>query len=112
MVQPHRLEDMLMQQISRLGFAAVALLAAATGTFGCPQRANAQTTAQSGAQSGNTDQTVTPPLPGSNNGKGVITPPPTNDQAINKAPPPAEIFPTPVVPPPGTPGGNPKVVPK
>jgi hypothetical protein len=95
---------MLMQHLSRLGFAAALFVAAtATGTVGRAQQAN--------AQSGDANQTVTP-APGSNNGKGVITPPPTNDQAINKAPPPAEIFPTPVVPPPGTPGGNPKVVPK
>jgi hypothetical protein len=45
--------------------------------------------------------------------QGVIRPPAsaTND-AIAKPTPSTGAFPTPVIPPPGTPGGNPNVVPK
>jgi hypothetical protein len=62
-------------------------------------------------------RTSPPPVAGSQAGdgsahQGVISPPPTGDAAINKGAPPADKFPTPVIPPPGTPGGDPKVVPK
>ena len=43
---------------------------------------------------------------------GVIRPPAHVDPGITKAAPNPQEFPTPVVPPPGTPGGNPQVVPK
>jgi hypothetical protein len=43
--------------------------------------------------------------------QGVVKPPPVGD-AINKGVPPLGEFPMPVIPPPGTPGGDPKVVPK
>jgi hypothetical protein len=38
---------------------------------------------------------------------GVITPPVDPDPAMKQAPPARQAFPTPVIPPPGTPGGNP-----
>jgi hypothetical protein len=44
--------------------------------------------------------------------QGVIKPPPTGDAGINKDAPPPSRFPTPVIHPPGTPGGNPDVIPK
>ncbi len=43
--------------------------------------------------------------------RGVITPPPTGDR--NVVPPPRDgSLRTPVSPPPGTPGGNPQIIPK
>jgi hypothetical protein len=44
--------------------------------------------------------------------RGVIRPPTTTDPGMNRGTPNAEKFPTPVLPPPGTPGGNPRVTPK
>jgi len=62
---------------------------------------------------------MAPPSPTANsqvgNGsvhQGVITPPPTGDAAINRGAPPVSQFPTPVIAPPGTPGGDQNVVPK
>jgi hypothetical protein len=68
-------------------------------------------------QSGDTtpdNPTVMPPpqAPGGAASHGVITPPAVGDSAINKGVPAPSEFPTPVVPPPGTPGGNQKIVPK
>lgn len=51
--------------------------------------------------------------PGGSSRHGVIAPPSAvGDQEINKGAPGAGALGTPVIPPPGTPGGNPKVVPK
>jgi hypothetical protein len=44
--------------------------------------------------------------------QGVIRPPPTGDTGINKDAPSPNKFPTPVIHPPGTPGGNPDVIPQ
>ena len=49
--------------------------------------------------------------PGGAARNGVITPPPTADTEINRGVPSATVG-TPVIPPPGSPGGNPTVVPK
>ncbi len=64
-------------------------------------------------------QLVQPPtMPGAttsqklDNGNGVIAPPSQVDPGIRKAAPPRANFPTPIVPPPGTPGGNPNVISK
>jgi glucose/arabinose dehydrogenase len=43
--------------------------------------------------------------------RGVITPPPTGDHAV-VTPPNIGAASTPVIPPPGTPGGNPEIQPK
>lgn len=48
-------------------------------------------------------------LQGSN---GVIQPPAQVDPGMKRVSPPAQAFPTPIVPPPGTPGGNPNVIAK
>jgi hypothetical protein len=61
------------------------------------------------------DQPVAPPSPSVNSqigNQGVIKPPPTGDAAINRGAPPVSKFPTPVIAPPGTPGGDQSVVPK
>ena len=42
---------------------------------------------------------------------GVVTPPPTGDPSV-QPPPHQENSPMPVIPPPGTPGGDPEVQPK
>jgi len=44
--------------------------------------------------------------------KGVITPPPVGDAEIHVPAPDPDPGTTPVIPPPGTPGGEPGVVPK
>jgi hypothetical protein len=54
---------------------------------------------------------INPPEDNGTASRGVIKPPATGD-AINKGAPPSNEFPTPVIPPPGSPGGDPKVVPK
>jgi hypothetical protein len=43
---------------------------------------------------------------------GVITPPAIGDEAAVKQPPPEDVGRTPVIKPPGTPGGDPNVKPK
>jgi hypothetical protein len=45
-------------------------------------------------------------------GSSVIPPPAGVDPGMTKPPPNAEAFPTPIIPPPGTRGGNERVVPK
>lgn len=51
--------------------------------------------------------------PGGSARKGIIVPPPVSrDPGINKGTPPAGRFPMPVIRPPGTAGGNQRVVPK
>jgi len=62
-------------------------------------------------------RTAPPPAANSQAGdgsarQGVMKPPQTGDAAINKGAPPADKFPTVVIPPPGTPGGDPNVTPK
>lgn len=73
------------------------------------------------AASGNNSDTAPPPStlsparPQMRNGttdQGMITPPPVGDSEINKGVPPSTEYPTPVIPPPGSPGGNPRVQPK
>jgi hypothetical protein len=44
--------------------------------------------------------------------EGVVVPTKPVDPGIHAPHPPASQFPTPVIPPPGTPGGNPDVIPK
>ena len=78
--------------------------------------------AQSGDTTPNTtpnqplpNQPMAPPAPSAKSqigNEGVITPPPTGDAAINRGAPPASKFPTPVIVPPGSPGGDQTVVPK
>ena len=53
-----------------------------------------------------------PDTPGGRTSKGVARPPDSVDSGIDKGAPAPGAFPTPVIPPPGTPGGNPAVVPK
>ena len=56
-------------------------------------------------------QQVTPPDEGGVH-TGIIHPPATIDPGMTRPAPNPQAFPTPVVPPPGTPGGNPQVIPK
>ncbi|MBV9655097.1 MAG: hypothetical protein JOZ42_11105 [Acetobacteraceae bacterium] len=56
-------------------------------------------------------QQLTPP-DGGGSRTGIIHPPGTVDPGMTKPAPNAQAFPTPVVPPPGTPGGNQQVIPK
>jgi hypothetical protein len=66
-------------------------------------------------QSPQAQQVVPAPGTGPNAGTSVIRPPAGIDPGINKARPETdapETFPMPVVPPPGSPGGNPNVVPR
>jgi hypothetical protein len=56
-------------------------------------------------------QQVVPPDEGGVH-TGIIHPPASIDPGMTKPSPNPEAFPTPVVPPPGTPGGNPQVIPK
>jgi hypothetical protein len=56
---------------------------------------------------------VQPPPTGTGSQEtGVIRPPAGVDPGMTKPAPNPQAFPMPVVPPPGTPGGNPQVVPK
>jgi hypothetical protein len=59
-----------------------------------------------------TDPSAVPKMGNGNANQGVIAPPPVGDSTINKPPPPTTAFPMPVIPPPGSPGGNPNVKPK
>ena len=59
-----------------------------------------------------TGPTVMPPAGTGDMPRGVIRPPATVDPGITRGTPNAGNYPTPVVPPPGSPGGNPQVVPK
>lgn len=53
-----------------------------------------------------------PDSPGGTTSNGVARPREPVDPGISRRTPAPENFPTPVIPPPGTPGGNPSVVPK
>jgi len=62
-----------------------------------------------------TDKRPVSPPPAAGTGSqqsGVIRPPTGVDPGMTKPAPDAKDFPMPVVPPPGTPGGNPRVLPK
>jgi hypothetical protein len=85
----------------------------------------AAATAPARAETSGTPETVTPQgedAPGPDNGatvpppaenKGVIPPPPTGDAGIHaQVPDPNAGTPEEVIPPPGTPGGNPDVEPR
>lgn len=52
-----------------------------------------------------------PDVPGGASSQGVIRPPTHVDPGINRPPPPVRST-MPVIPPPGSPGGNPHVKPK
>ena len=62
------------------------------------------------AEKGSADPRDTPP-PGKPH-DGVIRPPAIGDEAAVKRPLPDKVAPMPVIPPPGTPGGNPNLKPK
>ncbi len=62
-------------------------------------------------QPGSTGQSATGTSPGSV-GNGVIHPPTQIDPGIKRPTPPSEAFTMPVVPPPGTPGGQPGAIAK
>ncbi len=62
-------------------------------------------------KTGETGPTTVPPASAQPN-RGVIRPPATVDPGMNRGTPNREAFPTPVLPPPGTPGGNQRVTPK
>ena len=72
--------------------------------------------AQSPPAPGQAAPSTTPPSAGlgapPGAGTGVIQPPMQVDPGIKKAAPTAQAFPMPVVPPPGTAGGDPNVVAK
>lgn len=53
-----------------------------------------------------------PPPRGTQSGCGVIEPPAVGDRGVLKPPATGAEMPMPVIPPPGTPGGNPTVQPK
>ena len=55
---------------------------------------------------------VRPDTPGGTTSNGVARPPSPVDPGINRGAPAPGLFPTPVIPPPGTPGGDPTVMPK
>ncbi len=68
------------------------------------------------AATGQVPQSGSSPAPGSlshelNRSGGIIRPPPTHDPGV-VSPPNQGISRTPVIPPPGSPGGNPNVQPK
>ncbi len=70
------------------------------------------------ATTGNADQTPAHPpqaqqlMPPASPNRGLIQPPAGIDPGIKEPAPDAQKFPMPVLRPPGTPGGNPQVVPK
>ena len=85
-----------------------------------PQAVPEQTMPQTGGDSGDTSQqqpkSGSSAAPGTlshdlSRSGGVIQPPPTGDSGVVE-PPNQGTSRTPVIPPPGTPGGNPKVKPK
>lgn len=59
-----------------------------------------------------TGPTVPPPAGTGAMEKGVIRPPAAVDPGMTKGTPNPQAFPTPIIPPPGTPGGNRRVEPK
>jgi hypothetical protein len=79
--------------------------------------AHAQTTTQPPGhplppKSDQTGPTVPPPGGAGAMEKGVIRPPGAVDPGISKGTPNPQAFPTPIIPPPGSSGGNPRVQPK
>lgn len=106
-------------RVLRLGAMAIASLALSSLSIGIAvagEQPNLQL-AQSGSPTeDNAPKTTGPdtsvPAPSGAPHAGVLKPPPTGDAEMNKGVPPPSEFPTPVIPPPGTPGGNPAVVPK
>lgn len=89
---------------------AIAVALAAT-TFVGPSRAQTPAPAPLPPKTQETGPS-TPPTGTGSMQQGVIRPPATVDPEINKGAPSGERFLMPVLPPPGTPGGNPRVVPK
>ena len=89
-------------------------IAAAVGGFGAIAASAADPTGRMG-----TDQTkppIAPPASGTSSSDlgrsgGVVTPPPGVDPQMKRTPPPSGDS-MPVIPPPGTPGGNPSIKPK
>ncbi len=73
--------------------------------------AGAQTTTPAPLPPKTTETGPTVPPPSGNSG-GVIHPPATVDPGMTHRTPGSATFPTPVIPPPGSPGGNTGVVPK
>jgi hypothetical protein len=65
-----------------------------------------------GSEPGQSQQATPPSGTGSTAGSAVIRPPEGVDPGINKAQPPGQTYPMPVVRPPGTPGGDATVIPK
>ncbi len=63
-------------------------------------------------KTGETGPTTAPPSSTQQLNRGVIRPPAVVDPGMNRGTPNTEAFPTPVLPPPGTPGGNQRVTPK
>lgn len=89
-------------------------LAAALG-LGDIGAADAQTTTPAHPLPPRSDQTgPTAPPPGGTGTmeKGVIRPPAAVDPGMTKGTPNPQAFPTPIIPPPGSPGGNQRVQPK
>ncbi|MBN9564314.1 MAG: hypothetical protein J0H14_26845 [Alphaproteobacteria bacterium] len=77
--------------------------------------AHAQTTTPAHPLPPKSDQTgPTVPAPGGTGAleKGVIRPPAAVDPGITKGTPNPQAFPTPIIPPPGSSGGNQRVQPK
>jgi hypothetical protein len=69
--------------------------------------------APSGASTPDSGSGVQPPPVGAApGGRGVLHPPGGVDPGMTKPPPNPQAYPMPVVPPPGSPGGNTTVVPK
>lgn len=94
----------------RLSSTAIAIALCGT-TFVEVSRAQTPPPAPLPPKTQETGPSTPPPGTGSMQ-QGVIRPPATVDPEINKGAPNRERFQMPVLPPPGTPGGNPRVVPK
>ena len=90
------------------------LLMSSALTLATPALADSDSSNSGANNSGPPQQIVPPGNTGPNAGTAVIHPPTGVDPGINKGTPQqgGQSFPTPVLRPPGTPGGNPNVEPK
>jgi len=95
-----------MPSASKMALRTRALLAAAAFAIPLPALAEQPSEPVPGIDE---DQTLSEQL---DENKGVIEPPPVGDAGIHAPAPDPLPGTTPVIPPPGTPGGDPRVVPK
>ena len=94
-------------------WSACLLLAAGLAAFAGTQPGHAETNPPRNLPPSNGTQAAPPPAAGTGSHEtGVIQPPAGVDPGMTKPAPNPKEFPTPVVPPPGTSGGNQQVIPK